>query len=58
MKDKLITVREAASILGVNPYTLRRWDKKGKLNAKRHPINNYRLYSKLQIQQLRSDIYE
>ena len=57
MKDKLITVQEAASILGVNPYTLRRWDKKGKLNAKRHPINNYRLYSKLQIQQLRSDIH-
>jgi excisionase family DNA binding protein len=57
MKDKLITVREAASLLGVNPETLRRWDRKGKVNAKRHPINNYRLYSKLQIQRLRSDIH-
>jgi len=44
MTNKLITVRKAAGILGVNPETLRRWDRKGKFKAKRHPINGYRMY--------------
>lgn len=38
------TVGEAAQILGVTPLTLRNWDKKGKLNARRNPVNNYRMY--------------
>ena len=38
------TVGEAAHILGVTPLTLRNWDKKGKLNARRNPVNNYRMY--------------
>lgn len=32
-KLKLLKIREAAEILGVNPETLRRWDKEGKLPA-------------------------
>ncbi|MCL4339162.1 helix-turn-helix domain-containing protein [Patescibacteria group bacterium] len=30
---KLIKIRQAAEMLGVNPETLRRWDKTGKLKA-------------------------
>lgn len=30
---KLLRIREAAEILGVNPETLRRWDREGKLKA-------------------------
>lgn len=30
---KLLGIREAAEMLGVNPETLRRWDKEGKLIA-------------------------
>ncbi|MFC1750357.1 helix-turn-helix domain-containing protein [Pseudomonadota bacterium] len=30
-QDKLLTIREAAEILKVNPETLRRWDRSGKL---------------------------
>ncbi len=30
---KLIKIRQAAEILGVNPETLRRWDRSGKLKA-------------------------
>lgn len=30
---KLLRIREAAEMLGVNPETLRRWDKSGKLKA-------------------------
>lgn len=30
---KLLRIREAAEMLGVNPETLRRWDKSGRLKA-------------------------
>lgn len=45
MKD-LYTVSEVADMLGTTKETLRRWDKSGKLTPQRHPINNYRVYSK------------
>jgi len=44
MSDQFITIKQAASILGVSPLTLRNWDKNGKLKALRHPMNNYRVY--------------
>ena len=56
MKDKLITIKEAAKILGVSCDTLRRWDKAGKLKAKRHPMNNYRVYSARTIKNLKDKI--
>lgn len=34
-ETKLISLREAARILGVNPQTLRRWDDVNKLKAVR-----------------------
>lgn len=34
-ETKLISLREAARILGVNPQTLRRWDDANKLKAVR-----------------------
>ena len=34
-ESKIISLREAARILGVNPETLRRWDNSGKLKAVR-----------------------
>jgi len=52
MVNKLITIQDAAKILGVNPETLRRWDRKGKYSAKRHPINGYRLYNEKDIKAL------
>jgi excisionase family DNA binding protein len=55
MKDYM-TVMEAAKILGVNPETLRRWDRAGKLKAKRNPMNNYRLYSVKDIESLKKQI--
>ena len=32
-KIKLLGIREVAEMLGVNPETLRRWDREGKLKA-------------------------
>jgi excisionase family DNA binding protein len=48
MKEYL-TIAEAAEYIGVSPMTLRRWDKAGKLHAKRHPMNRYRLYKKSEL---------
>ena len=34
-KIKLLRIKEAAEMLGVNPETLRRWDRSGRLKAVR-----------------------
>ncbi len=47
-----LRVAEAAAVLGVSPQTLRRWDRSGKLPAQRHPLNNYRVYAREDIEQL------
>ncbi|MDD4874653.1 MAG: MerR family DNA-binding transcriptional regulator [Dehalococcoidales bacterium] len=51
-----LTVKEASEILGVTVMTLHRWDAKGKLKARRHPINNYRLYKKEDLKKVLSKI--
>lgn len=42
--NEYLTVGEAAELLGVSKDTLRRWDRAGKLTARRHPVTGYRLY--------------
>ena len=54
----LLTIREAADLLGVSLPTLRRWDESGKFEARRHPINGYRLYAKADVLKLRKKIIE
>lgn len=44
MANLYITIKQASKILGVSPLTLRNWDKNEKLKARRHPMNNYRVY--------------
>ena len=56
MENKYINIKEAAEMLGVSKLTLRNWDKSGKLEARRHPINNYRVYLKEDIDKLISEI--
>jgi MerR family copper efflux transcriptional regulator len=53
---KLITIKQAAKILGVTPLTLRNWDNNGKFQASRHPINNYRVYKLSDIEKLLVEI--
>ena len=50
--ENYFTISKAARKIGVNPETLRRWDKTGKFPSKRHPINNYRIYTDDQIELL------
>jgi MerR family copper efflux transcriptional regulator len=37
-------IAEAAQFLGVSEGTLRNWERTGKIEVSRHPINRYRLY--------------
>ena len=55
-EKKLISIKDAATMLGVTPLTLRNWDKKGKLKAMRHPLNNYRVYKTSDIEALLKDM--
>ena len=47
-----LTVADAAEYLGISANTLRAWDQNGKLRAKRHPMNQYRLYDRRELDQL------
>lgn len=51
-----MTIKEAARLLGISTMTLRRWDNGKKLKAKRHPINNYRLYSRRELEVILKEI--
>jgi len=48
--NSFLSVSEAATFLGVSASTIRNWDRTGKLKAVRHPMNNYRLYDRRQLQ--------
>ena len=50
--NNYLSVGGAASFLGVSASTIRNWDRTGKVKAFRHPINNYRLYDRRQLQDL------
>jgi 23S rRNA G2445 N2-methylase RlmL len=51
-REGLVQLREAAAAIGVSPNTLRNWDRSGRLSAKRHPVNRYRLYRLSDIRKL------
>ncbi len=44
------SIAEVADILSISKETLRRWDNNKKLVPTRHPINNYRVYHKSQLE--------
>jgi len=56
MSKELLTIREAAEFLGVSIDTLRRWDKSGKLNAKRKEGGTHRYYPKEDLELFASDL--
>lgn len=45
-----LTVGGAATFLGVSAKTLREWDRAGKLKPIRHPINQYRLCARTDLE--------
>ncbi len=56
MSGNFLTIKNAAELLGVTPLTLRNWDKNGKLGARRHPMSNYRIYLRQDIERLVDEI--
>jgi excisionase family DNA binding protein len=51
MQDFLL-VKEVARLLKVSPNTVRAWADSGKLPEHRHPVNNYRVFKKSDIDRL------
>ena len=47
-----LTISKAAEKLGTFVSTLRNWDRSGKLKARRHPANGYRLYLRKDLDQM------
>lgn len=47
-----LRVKEAAELLGVSPNTVRNWGEAGKIPEYRHPVNNYRLYKKAELERI------
>ena len=58
MPKQFLNVKQVAKILGVTPLTIRNWDKRGKLQAYRNPINNYRVYKVEDVEKLLGQIDE
>ena len=56
MSENFISIKDASKKLGVTKLTLRNWDKQGKLVAFRHPMNNYRVYEKDDIEKIINQI--
>lgn len=50
--DAYLTIKEAAALLGVSPNTLRNWGRCGKVKMHRHPVNDYRLFLRADLEAL------
>ena len=51
-REGYLRVKEAAELLGVSPNTVGNWGEAGKIPEYRHPVNNYRLYKKAELERL------
>lgn len=54
--DEFLLVKETAKLLGVSANTIRAWAASGKLQEYRHPVNNYRLFRKDDVEALLQQI--
>jgi excisionase family DNA binding protein len=50
--DDYLLVKETAELLGVSANTVRAWALSGKLQEYRHPVNNYRLFKRYEVETL------
>jgi DNA (cytosine-5)-methyltransferase 1 len=51
--ESFLQVTDAAAFLGVSPNTIRNWGRDKKLPEYRHPLNNYRLYKRDDLEKVR-----
>lgn len=52
--NEYLKVKAAAEYLGCTKNTLRNWEKQGKIIVFRHPVNKYRLYNRLDLDNMLS----
>lgn len=50
--NEYMKIKEASEFLKVTTTTLRNWDKQGKFKSYRHPMNNYRLYKREELEKV------
>jgi MerR family transcriptional regulator, copper efflux regulator len=53
-----LRISGAAEYLGVSPNTLRNWVNAGKIAAIRHPVNDYRLFKRKDLDALLKQVAE
>lgn len=58
MEERLLTISQAAKILGVSVDTLRRWDENGKLVAIRKEGGTHRYYREKDLEIFASDLFK
>ena len=51
-REGFVTVKQAAELLDVAPNTVRAWGAAGNITEYRHPVNNYRLYMKSELEKV------
>ena len=51
-----LTIKQAAEYLGVCTNTLRNWGASGKITEYRHPVNNYRLFNRTELERIRKKL--
>jgi excisionase family DNA binding protein len=56
--SEYVKIAEAARILGVSQNTLRAWASDGRVPVTRNPVNGYRLFRRLDLEQLLQRIGE
>ncbi len=54
--DEYLLVNQTAELLSVSANTVRAWASTGKLQEYRHPVNNYRLFRKAEVEALLQQI--
>lgn len=50
--NELLEIKEVSRLLNVSTSTVRNWEKRGLLISVRHPISNYRLYKRKDLQSI------
>jgi len=50
--DEFLLVKEVAELLGIAPNTVRKWAADGRLIEYRHPVNNYRMFKRDEVEKL------
>ena len=57
-REGFVTVKEAARLLDVVPNTVRAWGAAGRITEYRHPVNNYRLYKRNELEEVLRKLHQ